>query len=140
MAKDLVGAIKEKQAAIARLQAELDEARALLSGVHTGGRARVRFIPSGNATRTRKAKGSPVLPYKPGSSVGRAAKVLRTEGKPLHVDELLPRVQRRGHEVKKTTLVGNLSRYVNAGVVFNRPAPNTFGLLEWQEKKAAEGS
>ncbi len=131
MAKDLIASIKEKQALIAKLQSELDEARALLGGVRTGGVARVQFVPAGKRKSAHRLRRTPVLPYKPNSSVGKAVKVLKKAGVPMHVDELAAKI---GRKVKKTTLVGNLSRYVKAGLVFCRTAPGEFGLLDWQER------
>jgi len=52
------------------------------------------------------------------------------------MDELLKRIEQRfHHKVKKTTLVGNLSRKVKAGDTFDRPAPSTYGLLKFRKER-----
>lgn len=131
MATDLIAIIKDKQAMIAKLQKELDAAKALLSGA-------IGELPGAPALEVRSPKRRAKhrssrthgLPYKPGSSVGKAAKVLKQAGKPLHVDALVSMMKGK---VSKATLVGNLSRYVNDGKVFVRVAPGTFGLIEWEK-------
>jgi hypothetical protein len=63
-----------------------------------------------------------------------SAKVLFLHGKPMHVDVLRQQIQKESgadEAPKKNTLVSNLSRYVRYGDTFNRPAPNTFGLINF---------
>lgn len=66
----------------------------------------------------------------PTSSVGRTVEVLKRAGKPLHVDKIIKEIEAQGHKIIKTTLVGNLSRYVKAKRVFYRAEPSVFGLIE----------
>lgn len=147
MPNDLVAVIKQKQVAIAKLQAELDEARALLTG-ETRPRPQIaRQQVEAPATRAVEARRSPRVrataraqraargakaakgEIVPTSSVGRTVEVLKRAGKPLHVDEIIKQIEAEGHKVNKTTLVGNFSRYVKAKRVFYRAAPSVFGLL-----------
>jgi hypothetical protein len=132
MADDLIAAIKKKQALVSKLQAELDEARTLLEsglqetkGLGRAGHPDLRA--SGSRRKTKRGKTG----YKHHSSVGRAIRVLKKANKPLHIDELISLMEKRGRKVKKTTMVGNLARYIKAGRMFSRPAPSTFGLIEW---------
>lgn len=144
MANALIALIKKKQARIARLdaqkaavQAELDEASAMLSKkapTDTGA------APPATPKTGRKAKkprpgssrvGTPGII--PTSSVGLAVGVLKRAGKPLPVTDIIRELQAQGHNVVKTTLVGNLSRYVKAKRVFFRAAPSIFGLLEFKK-------
>lgn len=143
MGNDLIAVIKAKQAEIAKLQAELDEARALL----TGGERIVRppARPSPAARPRPKARTKPLRKPSPPSraavvdvegimptgSVAQAVEILREAQKPLYVMEIIKRIEERhGKKVKKDTLVGNLSRYVKAGKLFYRAGPNVYGLLE----------
>jgi len=125
---DLVEMIREKQARfqelaeeMAVLRKELEAARALLSEGQTPRRV-VRHAG-------RRPKGQE--PIKPDSSAGLALKILRERGRPMHANAILQRIREQNHEVNKGTLIGQLTRYVNQRIVFNRPEPNTFGLLEW---------
>ncbi len=148
MPNDLIAVIKQKQAAIAKLQAELDEARALLTGgtrqkpPQAGARESVESpMPRTTTPRHRKRaaprRSRPAFAPKgeivPTSSVGRTVTVLKRAGKPLHVDEIMKQIETEGHKVSKGTLVGNLSRYVKAGRVFYRAAPSVFGLIEMRK-------
>jgi hypothetical protein len=76
--------------------------------------------------------GKRAKPIQQGSSVWWTAKVLYLLGKPTHINKLLERIKAESGEVfKKNTLVSNLSRYVRYGDTFNRPAPNVFGLIDF---------
>jgi hypothetical protein len=118
--RELGNAIREKQQRIlalkreiAALEAELKEARAILSE-----------RPRGDALKTR------TRPIRPNSSVWWTHKVLVQAGKPLHIDEIVKRVgELAGLTVRKSTLVSNLSRYVKQGDTFMRPEDGTYGLL-----------
>lgn len=141
MASNLIAVIREKQLAIAKLQAELDEALTLLSGASTGthGRttrpdpilptvaARVKSSPRTRRNRTgvKAAKGEIIAT----SSVGRMVTVLERAGKPIHIDDAIRQIEAEGHQVNKATLVGNLSRYIKDKRVFYRAAPSVFGLI-----------
>lgn len=129
MGMNLIAAIKEKQEAIMKLQGELDEARAMLDGA--GKVPRIR--PTRGTGRGGRPKAA-MTPYDPNSTAGKAVSVLRDVGKPLHVGDLISHIERRGHNVNKTTLVGNLSRWVKKRELFYRAGPNKFGLREWKEE------
>jgi hypothetical protein len=78
------------------------------------------------ATRELRAGSLPALAYE----------ALKATGKPLHITELIHLIERDG--VSRQTLVGSLSAYVRDENIFSRPAPNTFGLLEWEEAEQAQ--
>ena len=140
MANDLIALIRAKQAEIAKLQAELDEAKALLAG--TGPRptsARQPVVQPIKITRDRKgrivdmvgmARGSDVLPEN--SAAYWAAKAIQEAGKPLHARDIVTRLEQQGQEVKMLTLVGSLSRWVKRKV-FYRAGPNVFGLMAMRD-------
>ena len=138
MGRDLIEIIREKQTLLSKIQQELDEARALLEN---GRKARVpertRAGPVGQRGKRAAAhQDEPAIKSK--SSVGRARKILKKVGKPLHVDELVAQINKGRVKVKRTTVVSNLSRYVTERHVFSRTGPNTYGLLEWEQKGKQE--
>jgi len=149
MASDLITVIKQKQAAIAQLQAELAEARALLTGEtrpkppttrQMAGSLVSEVIPQRRRrapyrrTRPGRAKLRGIKAAKgeivPTSSVGRTIDVLKRAGKPLPIGEIVREIEAGGHTINKTTLFGNLSRYIKGKRVFYRAAPGVYGLLE----------
>lgn len=128
--KDIAEAIKEKRTAILRLQTELDvleRARALLNG---GAMDQPISQP---AQAPRKSKMHPLKGrFSPKSGVGHAVTVLREAGVPLHIDEIIARVKKRGYEAKKTSLGSTLAKLSKQGRIFCRTQqPNTFALLDW---------
>ena len=127
MSGDLVGTIREKQQRIVALkreilalEGELREAKAMLTQKHRQESSRI-------AIRKR--------PIRPKSSVWWAQRVLQHAGKPLHIDELLRRMEEfSGHTTRKSTLVSNLSRYVRMGDTFVRQEEGTYALADGVEK------
>jgi hypothetical protein len=67
--------------------------------------------------------------------------ILREVGRPLHMDEILKRALLRGwyadkdldDRVFKNAVTGSVDRKMRKGKVFNRPAPATYGLREWEK-------
>jgi hypothetical protein len=121
---DLLSIIKAKQTEIARLQAELEEAQALLGAI-------VRGTPAPPARRGRRRhprrRSAKVLEHSP--TAHEAAKVLRKAARPLHAKTIAKMMKRNGHRVTIATLVSTLSRWVQSRSVFYRARPNVFGLL-----------
>jgi len=153
--KDIDEAIAEKRGHIMRLNNEvqlLERARALLNGGGTPSVAR----PKEAATKplVRRVGGKPRFhrvrrvsrPHpkrgavSPTSDVGLAIAAYREAGVPLHVNVLLPRMEKaKGSAVNKASLIGSLARLTKNGLHFYRSAPNTFGLLEWKRTQSLEG-
>ena len=72
-----------------------------------------------------------------GSNTGKAFAALKRAGHPLHVKDL---VEAMGLKVNRTTtqgLASSLRAYVNKGEIFTKPAPNTYGLVEFGESAQA---
>jgi len=129
---DLLTLVREKQAQIAKLQAELDEVRQLLLGrsptepttPRPRGEAKAALrvdhlpgIPVGTKRGKRRRRGRE-------SSVTLAAAVVG--GESVHVDDMIQRIGKQfGKEIDKQTLVSNLARLVKTGE-WERTAPNTF--------------
>jgi hypothetical protein len=120
-------ALAKARAAVAKLEAEIDQIRDALAGV-----------PPGSPVRLMRRETTPArpAPYIITSSVGLTADLLRETGKPMHVNDIISRLAERGHRVNPATLVGNLSRHIKAGKTFDRHGPGVYGLREWREVKA----
>ncbi len=116
--KDRLNQLQQAEATVARLRAEIDEARALLL-----------------------IKAPQPLPQRnpAGTSTEMAEAVLRAHDKPLHVNDLISGIEREYQvSVRYATLVGNISRLVKKGKIFERTGPNRFGLLEWAVRREAD--
>ena len=142
MSSDLIAVIKAKQAEIAKLQAELDEARALLASSPapmpkraptplTKARDQRRRHQEERARPRAEMSGMEVLA--PDSAAYWAAQAIRTAGRPLHANDLVKAIEHAGHKVKFVTVVGSLSRWVKKRAVFYRAGRNVFGLIEMRK-------
>lgn len=128
-----VEGIRAIKAEIARLQGLLDEAEAELRGKPTPKSATAKrvIIASRSKSAVPLVGGHhPAMELVPGSAAFLATEAIRAAGRPLHARDIVRAIGERGQQVKETTLVGALSRWVKRKVVFYRAGKNTFGLLE----------
>ena len=142
MPSDLIAVIKQKQAEIAKLQGELNEARALLMGGATFAASSSSVRVHGATVSVVRAPGRSGSPRPnggrdeivPGSAADLAAKAIRSDGRPLHALTMLKAIeQQTGKKVKLATLVGSLSRWVKKKKYFYRAGRNVFGLIEMRK-------
>jgi hypothetical protein len=113
-----------KQQEVRQLEVKLREASAYLQA-----------IQDSMKVLSREANGATVdseeQTLRPGTSLALARDVLRASGKALHVTELLKQMGKPTDKKTRVSLSSTLASYARDGQVFTRPAPNTFGLLEF---------
>src|SRR4051812_16249060 len=114
----------KKQQEVRQLEIKLREASAYLQALQDS--IKVLNRESGAAVGE-----SDEQTLRPGTSLANARDVLRAAGKPLHISELLKLMGKPVDKKTRVSLSGTLASYVRDGQVFTRPAPNTFGLLEF---------
>lgn len=68
--------------------------------------------------------------------MAKARDALLKEAKPLHIDDLLKAIGKTKEH--KASVSGSLGNYVRKNEIFTRPAPNTFGLKEFDESQPEE--
>jgi hypothetical protein len=73
---------------------------------------------------------------RPGSRVAKAREFLRTVGRPSQVMDILKGIGEEPTNANRAGLSGSISAYVRENRVFTRPAPNTFGLIEFGSNRA----
>jgi len=66
-----------------------------------------------------------------GSGPAKARKALRNIRQPLHITRLLTEMGLPVNRKTRSALSSALAAYARRGEVFTRPAPNTFGLVEF---------
>jgi|ERR1035438_9462688 hypothetical protein len=71
---------------------------------------------------------------RPGSRVARAYDFIRQTGCPQQVLDILKGIGEEQTLPNRAALSGSIGAYVRNGRIFTRPAPNTFGLLEFGNK------
>jgi len=81
------------------------------------------------AVRRLRAGPREAKPRKGTSQIDMVHDVLRRAGKPLHVSEIIERVQKlHGFELERESIVSTLTKKVNRGSRFVRTDKNIFGL------------
>jgi hypothetical protein len=78
------------------------------------------------------------LTLRPNSEVAKSRQAILSAGRPLHVDELLKALGKPINHNNKASLSGSLATYVRKNEIFTRPAPNTFGLVEFERESLQE--
>lgn len=82
----------------------------------------------------------------PNSPVEAAYEVLRREGRPLHISRLIAGIQaqgwyaRRDYESLRGTIAAALDKRARARDTYTKPAPATYGLVEWEEAESGDRS
>lgn len=78
---------------------------------------------------------APLDPVERRSNIAIAEDVLREEGRPLHVTQIIELARARfDRPLTRESLVSALTKKVQEGRTFRRVAPNTFDLLSREER------
>ncbi|MGA6984819.1 MAG: hypothetical protein WBZ01_02090 [Terriglobales bacterium] len=117
--------ISKKEQEIAELEQKLRDAKIYLQAVQDS----IKVLPreAMDATQPRELR--------PGTAVANARDLIKSAGHPLHVTDILKGLGKSPDTKNKLSLSGSLAGYVRDRQIFTRPAPNTFGLLEFENGK-----
>jgi len=131
--EDIGRRIERKRAEIAELEAQVGTARTYLQALEDMYKLASRDAQGGGVSAsTDSPRATPS--FRAGSMTGQAYDALRAAGKAMHVNDLLPAIGRTVNRQERSAISGTLAAYVRKGDVFTRPAPNTFGLVEFGEQ------
>lgn len=122
--EDLNKKIERKRQEIGALELQVKQAAAYLEALEDT----LKMLP-----REGVNEGHARQVMRPNSSVSRAHAALVSSGKPLHINNLLTAIGKEPNRANQGALNSSLSVYVRKGEIFTRPAPNTYGLLEFDE-------
>ena len=111
---------KKKEEEIQGLESKISEAKAYVQGLQEA----MRLLPR-DSTGRKSAESS----LRPGSKVYKTLEFLKKKGKPMHITEILKGIGLGTTKNEKVSLSGSLGWYVRNNEIFDRPSPNTFGLL-----------
>jgi hypothetical protein len=67
-----------------------------------------------------------------GSDLSKARDFLRAHGRPQHIVEILKGLGKEPNKSNRISLSGSLGGYARKGLIFTKPEPNTFGLIEFE--------
>lgn len=73
-----------------------------------------------------------------GTEVAKSYDIIKASGKPLHVNEIVKRLGKEVSKQNRVSLSGSLSGYARRNYIFTRPAPNTFGLVEFESNNKSD--
>jgi len=122
--KELDKKIEKKKQELTELARQLGEGRAYLAALEDTR----KLLP-------KEASGNQEFVPRLGSDVAKVLALLKQEGAPLHIDVILSKLGKPADKKTKVSLSGSMAAYVRDGKLFSRPAPNTFGLLEFDRSK-----
>lgn len=67
-----------------------------------------------------------------GTDLAKARDFIKIHGCPQHVTEILKGLGKEVNKANRISLSGSLGSYVRKGIIFTKPDPNTFGLIEME--------
>ena len=73
-----------------------------------------------------------------GSDLAQARDFIKSKGEPQHVTDILKGINKEVNKPNKISLSGSLGGYVRRGIIFTKPAPNTFGLIEFEKAEESK--
>jgi hypothetical protein len=130
--------IEKKKQEIASLEAQIKEAAAYVQGLQEALRMlqKENPLPFNSAKAEATGGGSgPRRTYEQslrrGGDVYKAWEVLKKEGKPLYIADLVKAIGKEPTKANRKSLSGTLNTYIRDGKVFKRTEANTYGLLEF---------
>ena len=127
--KKIEDRIRKKEEEIQGLEDQIREARVYMRALQDV----MKFLP-----RDEGAPAESIL--RPGSAVTEAREIIIRSGVPVHISDILTGLGREDTRKNRAAIAGSLAAYVRRGEIFTRPAPNTFGLVEFEEVERTEGS
>jgi len=113
--------IRKKEQEIEGLSRQLDAARSHLEGL----RDSLSVFPNVNGD----ASG---VTLRPGSATLAAYEALKATGHSMHIRDILKALGKEENRDNRMSLAGAISAYSRKGIIFTRPEPNTFGLVEFE--------
>jgi len=120
--KEFEKRMEKKREEIAILESQLSQARSYLLALEDSMKLLSRVGDNGNAEAA----------LRPGTDLDKAREFLRDAGKSMHVSKIILGIGKELNKANRVSVSGSLGNYVRRGLIFTRPAPNTFGLLEFE--------
>jgi hypothetical protein len=120
--KEFEKRMEKKREEIAMLESQLSQARSYLLALEDSMKLLSRVGANGNAEAA----------LRPGTDLDKAREFLRDAGKAMHVSKIILGIGKELNKANRVSVSGSLGNYVRKGLIFTRPAPNTFGLVEFE--------
>ena len=121
--------VDRKAQEIEQLEQAVRDARLYLQGLQDA----MKALPKENVASEQRTLRS-------GTEVAKVKEILQQAKKPLHITEIIRLLGKTPDAKNRVSLSGSLSGYVREGQIFTRPAPNTFGLTEFENGNEGKSS
>lgn len=118
--------IEKKQEEILGLERAIGEAKSYLQALQET----LKLLP-----KDADSQGLVSQSLRQGSEMEKVQTLLRKTGKPLYIEEILKSLGKEVTKENRNAIAGSLSGYARRGVIFTRPKPGTFGLVEFSTKE-----
>ena len=74
---------------------------------------------------------------RPTSDISKAREILLKQGKPMHITDIVRQLGKEPTKQNRASLSSYIGSFVRRGEYFTRCAPNTFGVVEFEEDRGA---
>jgi hypothetical protein len=122
--------IERKRIEVFEFEARIKEARVYIQALEDTVKMLPKDAPGGTELN---------LELRPGSRVAKAQDFLRKAGRPQQILAILEGIGEEPNNANRAALSGSIGAYVRKGEIFTRPAPNTFGLVEFGAAPSKKG-
>ena len=112
--------IQEKREEVWQLKLKIRDAEVFIEAL----REALHLLP-------KETPGDLPITLRPGTNVDRVRLALIAKGDSMHITELLKVLGKPDDNERRAALSGSISAYVRKNHIFTRPAPNTFGLIDF---------
>lgn len=121
---DFLRKITKQQTLVAEIEVTLRIERATLATMQD----MYKLLPKDGAASTDS---SALAVLRKGSGTSRAYEALKQRGIPMHVNDIANAIGKKPTREVTQGLASSMRAYVMKGEIFTKPAPNTYGLVEW---------
>ena len=118
--RDIERRIDKEQQKVAELRSQIKHAESFIQGLQEA----LKMLPKDDENKPRKGKGL----VRPGSGMAKIINLIRQNGKPMHISEIVTGLGREDTKANRMSIAGSLGRYVRRDEVFSRVGPNLFSL------------
>jgi hypothetical protein len=117
-----------KEAEIRNLKLQIAQAESYLQAIQDS----LKVLPK----EPLETGGEPEL--RAGTLLSQARDILKAEGKPLHVNEILKKMGKNVDKGNRISLSGSISAYARKQMIFKKTGPNIFALVNMPPQAAGE--
>lgn len=117
--------IDKEEQALTDLQSQVEAKKQYISGLKDA----LKMIPKEGG---REVEATPAT-LRPGTEIAKVRDIIMAAGKPLYITEILEKLGKEPTKPNRVSLSGSIAAYVRDNRIFTRPAPNTFGIVEFIE-------